>query len=298
MQLLMRPVCARHGGSFGTITAVPMIHRNWKLLKRFRSPQNADLGEKLFTKYRKLVRLNTNQWVCQWQCSRQDWTSLTTAGRLRPPPLCGFSITRRIPEELELKKWRKTCQELHPSSLSTALIRFRCTARSAKGSVPQFCVAICSPDNKYRPVGIWRKIWKYPVFRSSTPMHSCFPRVTSKVESDREPSFRHHCRVKSQTVEDHDQPREDPAVFPGVPRYCRDSKLFRGDMAGDPSESTSRRSISFLSERGRSCWLNTVEDHVCTPFITTTRWGLIASETQSALTSAPRGLSNATRRKS
>ncbi len=67
---------------------------------------------------------------------------------------------------------------------------------------------------------------------------------------------------------------------------------------GDPSESTSRRSISFPSERGRSCWLNTVEDHVCAPFITTTRWGLIASETQSALTSAPRGLSNATRRKS
>ena len=42
-----------------------MIHRNWKLLKRFSSPQNADPGEKLFTKYRKLVRLNTNQLVCQ-----------------------------------------------------------------------------------------------------------------------------------------------------------------------------------------------------------------------------------------
>lgn len=227
------------------------------------------------SKQRELTRLNLNH-----------------SGR----PQCGFSITRRIPAEL--KKWRKTCQELHPSSLSTALIRFRCTARSAKGSVPQFCVAICSPDNKYLPAGTWRKIWKYPVFRSSAPMHGCFPRVTSKVESDREPSFRHHCRLNSHTVEDHGQPREDPAVFPGVPRYYRDSKLFRGDMAGDPSESTSRRSISFLSERGRSCWLNTVEDHVCAPFITTTRWGLIASETQSALTSAPRGLSNATRRKS
>ena len=129
--------------------------------------------------------------------------------------------------------------------------------------MPQFCVAICSPDNKYLPVGTWRKIWKYPVLRSSAPMHGCFPRVTSKVESDREPSFRHHCRVNSDTVKDHGQPREDLAVFPGVPRYYRDSKLFRGDMAGDPSESTSRRSISFLSERGRSCWLNTVEDHVC-----------------------------------
>ena len=207
-----------------------------------------------------------------------------------------FSITRRT--AAELKAWRKTCQELHPSSLSTALIRFRCTARSAKGSVPQFCVAICSPDNKYLPAGTWQKIWKYPVVRSSAPMHGCFPRVTSKVESDREPSFRHHCRVNSHTLEDHGQPKEDLAVFPGVPRYYRDSKLFRGDMAGDPSESTSRRSISFPSERGRSCWLNTVEDQVCAPFMTTTRWGLIASETQSALTSAPRGLSNATRRKS
>jgi hypothetical protein len=211
-------------------------------------------------------------------------------------PQCGFSITRRIPAGL--KTWRKTCQELHPSSLSTALIRFRCTARSAKGSVPQFCLAICSPDNKYLPAGTWRKIWKYPVFRSSTPMHGCFPRVTSKVESDREPSFRHPCRVNSHPVEGHGQPREDPAVFPGVPRYYRDWKLFPGDMARDPSGSTRRRSISSLSERGRSCWLNTVEDPVCAPFIRTTRWGLIASETQSALTSAPRGLSNATRRKS
>ena len=205
-------------------------------------------------------------------------------------------LTWRIPAEL--KKWRKTCQGLHPSSLSTAWIRFRCTARSAKGSVPQFCVAICSPDNKYLPAGTWRKIWKYPVLRSSAPMHGCFPRVTSKVESDREPSFRHHCRANPHTVEDHGQPREDLAVFPCVPRYYRDSKLFRGEMAGDPSECTSRRSISFLSESGRSCWLNTVEDHVYAPFMTTTRWGLIASETQSALTSAPPGLSNAIRRKS
>jgi hypothetical protein len=187
---------------------------------------------------------------------------------------------------------------LHPSSLSTALIRFRYTARSAKGYVPQFCVAICSPDNRYLPAGTWRKIWKYPVFRSSAPMPGCFPRVTSKVESDREPSFRPLCRVNSHTVEDHGQPREDLAVSPGVPHYYRDAKLFRGEMAGDPSESTSQRSISFLSERGRSCWLNTVEDHVWGPFMKTTRWGLIASETQSALTSAPRGLSNATRRKS
>jgi hypothetical protein len=187
---------------------------------------------------------------------------------------------------------------LHPSSLSTVLIRCRCTARSAKGSVPQFCVANCSPDNKYLPAGIWQKIWKYPVIRSLTPMHSCFPRVTSKVDPDREPSFRHHCGVNSQTVEDHGQPREDPAFFRGVPRYYRDSKLFRGDMTGNPLEFTSRRSMSFLSERGRSCWQNTVEDLLRAPFITTTRWGLIASETQSALTSALRGLSNATRRKS
>ena len=145
--------------------------------------------------------------------------------------------------------------------------------------MPQFCVAICSPDSRYLPAGTWRKIWKYPVFRSSAPMNNCFPRVTSKVESDRELSFRHHCRVNSDTVEDHAQPREDLAVFPGVPRYYPDAKLFRGDMAGDLSESTSRRSISFPSERGRSCWLNMVEDHVCAPFMTTTRWGLIASET-------------------
>src|SRR5271155_313457 len=129
-------------------------------------------------------------------------------------------------------------------------------------------------------------------------MRVCFPRVTSKVGPDREPSFRHHCRLNSHTVEDHGQPREDLAVFPGVPRYYRDSKLFRGDMAGNPSGSTSRRSISFLSERGRSCWLNTVEDQVCAPVMTTTRWGLIASERQPALPSAPRGLSNATRPKS
>ncbi len=25
--------------------------------------------------------------------------------------------------------------------------------------MPQFCVAICSPDNKYLPAGTWRKIW-------------------------------------------------------------------------------------------------------------------------------------------
>jgi hypothetical protein len=151
---------------------------------------------------------------------------------------------------------------LPPSSLSTAWIRFRCTARSAKGSVPQFCVATCSPDNKYLQAGTWRKTWKYPVFRSSAPMPCCFPRVTSKVESDREPSFRHHCRVNSHPVEDRSRPREDLAVFPGGPRYYRDAKLFRGDMAGDPSESTNRRSIIFLSERGRSCWLNTGGDHV------------------------------------
>ena len=215
---------------------------------------------------------------------------------LRPPPLCGSSITTRIPAEST--KWRKTCQELHPSSLSTASIRFRCTARSAKGSVLQFCVAICSPDNKYLPAGTWRKIWRYPVVRSLAPTHGCSPRVTSKVELDREPSFRPHCPVNSHTIEDHGQPLEDPAVFPGVPRNYRHSKLFRGGMAGDPSESTRRRSISFLSERGRSCWLNTVEDRVCAPFITTTRWGLIASEMQSVLTSAPRGRLNATHRKS
>ncbi len=214
---------------------------------------------------------------------------------LQPPLLGGFSITRRIPAEL--KKCRETCQELHPSSLSTVLIRFPCTVRSAKASVPQFCMAICSPDNKYLPAGTWPKISKYPVFRSSTPMHNCVPKVTSKVESDLGPSFRHHCRANSRTQQNHRQPREDLAVFPSVPRYYRDAKLFHGDMAGDPSECT-RRSITSLSERGRSCSLNTLEDHVYGPFITTTRWGLIASETQSAPTSAPRGLSNATRRKS
>ncbi len=209
---------------------------------------------------------------------------------------CSFRITRRIPAEV--KKWRKTYQELRPLSLSTALIRFRCIARSAKGSVPQFRGAICSPDNKYLPAGTWRRIWKYPVLRSSTPMDGCFPRVTSKVEPDREPSFRHPCRINSHTVEDHAQPREDLAVLPGVPRYCRDAKLIRGGMARDPSESTSRRSISFLSQRGRSCSRNTDEDRVCAPCIAMTRWGLTACEMQSALTSAPRGLSRATRRKS